>query len=76
MKASRLIAELASMIQENGDFDLMVARDPEGNGRPNTPEGVYLVFYDKDDPENLYDTFAEAINDCDDVGASFYIGVK
>jgi hypothetical protein len=45
MKASRLIAQLSTMIAEHGDVDVILQTDQEGNGfeRPSGAEVGYVT---------------------------------
>lgn len=74
MKASEFGEQILNMVQEQGDFDVLVASDPEGN-RSNTPYGMCILYVDKDDPENLYESREEAELDTDDIKAVLYVSV-
>lgn len=63
MKASQLIVQLATSIAEHGDFDVISAKDAEGNGYSDV-RGVDIVWQNTDDPELIYDHECEAIDDC------------
>lgn len=67
MKATDLIEMIKQMIDNDGDFDVIAAKDSEGNGY-NDVRGVDLVYQSIDDPECIYDEECEAEDDCGEGG--------
>ena len=59
MKVSQLMADLVEVLEELGDVDIILSRDPEGNG---FHELAYYSIRIKngDDPEDFYDATSDA----------------
>lgn len=66
MKGSELAALLLQMVEDDGDFEVITAKDQEGNGY-NLVRGVDFVYHANDGEDYVFDTLKEA----DDSGYGF-----